>query len=138
MTQQEELARLKIEHEKDKEIELARLQFEQEKLKMEQEVELTRIDSQERQAKQDSDTKFASELELGKLSVEKAAHARNPKLPYFEENKDKMDSYLSRFKKYAIANKWDSSIWAAYLSALLKGRALEVYDRLSVADANDY
>ena len=49
-----------------------------------------------------------------------------------------MDSYLSRFEKYAVANKWDRSIWAAYLSALLKGRALEVYDRLSVADANDY
>ena len=149
VTQQEELARLKSEHEKDKEIELARLHFEHEKLKMEQEIEheklkmeqeieLTRIDSQERQAKLDSDAKFASQLELGKLGVEKAAHARNPKLPYFEESKDKMDSYLSRFEKNAVANKWDRSIWAAYLSALLKGRALEVYDRLSVADANDY
>ena len=138
LTQQEELARLKSEHEKDKEIELARLHLEHEKLKMEQEVELTRIDSQERQAKLDSDAKFASKLELGKLGAEKAAHARNPKLPYFEESKDKMDSYLSRFEKYAVANKWDRSIWAAYLSALLKGRALEVYDRLSVADANDY
>ena len=49
-----------------------------------------------------------------------------------------MDSYLSRFEKYAVANKWDKSIWAAYLSALLKGRALEVYDRLSVAVAADY
>ena len=160
LTQQEELARLKSEHEKDKEIELARLhleheklkmeqeieheklkmeqEIEHEKLKMEQEVELTGIDSQERQAKLDSDAKFAGQLELGKLGVEKAAHARNPKLPYFEESKDKMDSYLSRFEKYAVANKWDRSIWAAYLSALLKGRALEVYDRLSVADANDY
>ena len=143
------MARSKSEHEKDKEIELARLhleheklkmeqKIEHEKLKMEQEVELTRIDSQERQAKLDSDAKFAGQLELGKLGVEKAAHARNPKLPYFEESKDKMDSYLSRFEKYAVANKWDRSIWAAYLSALLKGRALEVYDRLSVADANDY
>ena len=149
LTQQEELARSKSEHEKDKEIELARLhleheklkmeqEIENEKLKMEQEVELTRIDSQERQAKLDSDAKFAGQLELGKLGVEKAAHARNPKLPYFEESKDKMDSYLSRFEKYAVANKWDRSIWAAYLSALLKGRALEVYDRLSVADANYY
>ena len=149
LTQQEELARSKSEHEKDKEIELARLhleheklkmeqEIEHEKLKMEQEVELTRIDSQERQAKLDSDANFAGQLELGKLGVEKAAHARNPKLPYFEESKDKMDSYLSRFEKYAVANKWDRSIWAAYLSALLKGRALEVYDRLSVADANDY
>ena len=149
LTQQEELARLKSEHEKDKEIELSRLhleheklkmeqEIEHEKLKMEQEIELSRIDSQERQAKLDSDAKFAGQLELGKLGVEKAAHARNPKLSYFEESKDKIDSYLSRFEKYGVANKWDRSIWAAYLSALLKGRALEVYDRLSVADANDY
>ena len=149
VTQQEELARLKSEHEKNKEIELARLHFEHEKLKMEQgieheklkieqEVELTRIDSQERQAMLDSEAKFASQLELGKLGVEKAVHARSPKLPYFEESKDKMDSNSSRFEKYTVANKWDRSILAAYLSALLKGRALEVYDRLSVADANDY
>ena len=42
--------------------------------------------------------KFASQLELGKLGVEKCGHARNPKLPYFEESKDKMGSYLSRFR----------------------------------------
>ena len=49
-----------------------------------------------------------------------------------------MDSYLSRFEKYATANKWDKNVWAAYLSALLKGRALDVYDRLSTEDAADY
>ena len=49
-----------------------------------------------------------------------------------------MDSYLSRFEKYATANKWDKHVWAAYLSALLKGRALDVYDRLSTEDAADY
>ena len=39
LTQQEELARSKSEHEKDKEIELARLHLEHEKLKMEQKIE---------------------------------------------------------------------------------------------------
>ena len=29
-------------------------------------------------------------------------------------------------------------MWAAYLSALLKGRALDVYDRLSTEDAANY
>ena len=43
-----------------------------------------------------------------------------------------MDSYLSRFEKYATSNKWD------ILSALLKGRALVVYDRLSTEDAADF
>ena len=79
---------------------------------------------------------FKTELE--KQKSEKLAHARDPKLPYFEESKDKMDSYLSRFEKYATANKWDKNVCAAYLSALLKGRALDVYDRLSTEDAADY
>ena len=79
---------------------------------------------------------FKTELE--KQKSEKLAHARGPKLPYFEESKDKMDSYLSRFEKYATANKWDKNVWAAYLIALLKGRALDVYDRLSTEDAAYY
>ena len=48
---------------------------------------------------------FKTELE--KRKSEKLAHARDPKLPYFEESKDKMDSCLSRFEKYATANEWD-------------------------------
>ena len=47
--------------------------------------ELKRIESNERQANQDRETKYVSEIELGKLGVEKATHARNPKLPFFEE-----------------------------------------------------
>ena len=42
------------------------------------------------------------------------------------------------FEKYTTANKWDSSLWAAYLSALLKGRAFDVYDRLSDEDAASF
>ena len=136
LTQQEMLARSKREHEKDKEIELARLHLEHEKLKMEQEIEheklkmeqevkLTRIDSQERQAKLDSDAKFASQLEHGKLGVEKAAHARNPKLPYFEESKDKMDSYLSRFEKYAVANKWEPDVMDSEIKEMLELGVIE-------------
>ena len=79
---------------------------------------------------------FKTELE--KQKSEKLAHARDTKLPYFEESKDKMDSYLSRFEKYATANKWDKNVWAAYLSALLKGRGLDVYGWLSTEDAADY
>ena len=79
---------------------------------------------------------FKTKLE--KQKSEKLAHARNPKLPYFEESKNKMDSCLSIFEKYATANKWDKNVWAAYFCALLKGRGLDVYDRLSTEDAADY
>ena len=43
-----------------------------------------------------------------------------------------------RFESYAISNKWDPSMWASYLSALLKGHTLEVFVRLSKADQSDY
>ena len=82
--------------------------------------------------------KAVFKIELEKQKAEKAAHARDPKLPYFDESKNKMNSYLSRFEKYATANEWKKSVWAAYLSALLKGRALDIYDRLSVDDAANY
>ena len=60
------------------------------------------------------------------------SNARFPKLQYFDEKKDQMDSYLTRFERYATACKWDPAMWALYLSALLKGRALEVFVRLSI------
>ena len=164
--------------EKDREVELARIAAEKDKIAADREIEMARIESMERQAEKDreaklaqiegdKEAKLATEIELEKLKysferrhddlkgqmnlqravfkvelekqkAEKAAHARDPKLPYFDESKDKMDSYLSRFEKYATANEWKKSVWAAYLSALLKGRALDVYDRLSVDDAADY
>ena len=68
---------------------------------------------------------------------EKSSNPRSPKLPYFDEHTDKMDSYLTRFESYALSNKWDPSMWASYLSALLKGRALEVFVRLSRDDQLD-
>ena len=49
-----------------------------------------------------------------------------------------MDSYLTRFESYALSNKWDPCMWASYLSALLKGRSLEVFVRLSRDDQSDY
>ena len=42
------------------------------------------------------------------------------------------------FEKCATVNKWDPTLWAAYLSALLKGRALDVYDRLSDEHTTSY
>ena len=88
------------------------------------------------------------EIAMKKLELESLSHsggpkstesnARFPKLPYFDEKTDQMDSYLTRFESYALSNKWDPSMWASYLSALLKGRALEVFVRLSRDDQSDY
>ena len=88
------------------------------------------------------------EIAMKKLELESLSHsggpkgaestARFPKLPYFDEKTDQMDSYLTRFESYATACKWDPAMWALYLSALLKGRALEVFVRLSKDDQSDY
>ena len=92
--------------------------------------------------------KIEAEVELKEIKAETTSHPwgpnekssnpRSPKLPYFDEHRDKMGSYLTRFESYAISNKWDPSMWASYLSALLKGRALEVFVRLSKDDQSDY
>ena len=59
-------------------------------------------------------------------------------MPPFIENKDDLDAYLKRFERYARSQGWDEDDWSINLSALLTGKALEVYSRLSSGDANNY
>jgi len=59
------------------------------------------------------------------------------KVPCFEKSKD-MDAYLHRFEIYAETQCWRRDQWAVYLSALLKDKALDVYSRLPIKDAQDY
>ena len=135
--------------EKDRElekmkIEAARKDKEVEKLK----IEAARKDKEIEMEKEVALKKIEAEVELKKIEAETTSHPwepkekssnpRSPKLPYFDEHTDKMDSYLTRFESYALSNKWDPSMWASYLSALLKGRALEVFVRLSRDDQSDY
>jgi len=63
---------------------------------------------------------------------------KGPKMPCFEESKDNMDAFLYRFEIYAETQCWRRDQWAVYLSALLKGKALEVYSRLPIKDPQDY
>ena len=59
--------------------------------------------------------KIEAEVELKKLKSETTSHPlwpkekssnpRSPKLPYFDEHTDKIDSYFTRFESYAILNK---------------------------------
>ena len=52
--------------------------------------------------------------------------------------KDELDSYLLRFELYAESASWEKDTWAIKLSALLTGRAMDVYTRMSDTDASDY
>ena len=70
--------------------------------------------------------------------VERTLSARIPKLPYFDEDKDDMDAYLQRFERYARSQGLQETDWATHLSALLKGKALEVYSRIPAEQALEY
>ena len=59
--------------------------------------------------------------------------AKSPKLPSFVDEKDELDSYLLRFERYAENASWEKDTWAIKLSALLTGRAMDVYTRMSEA-----
>ncbi|CAH3117521.1 unnamed protein product, partial [Porites lobata] len=91
--------------------------------------------------------KTVHELELARLGqgrndIERADvredRAKAPKLPSFVDGKDDLDAYLQRFERFGTTAKWEKTGWASKLSALLPGRALEVYSRLSEEAAQDY
>ena len=64
--------------------------------------------------------------------------AKTPKIPAFYENPDEMDSYLLPFERYATAQRWKRDQWATNLSALLKGKALDVYALMPIEQALEY
>ena len=55
----------------------------------------------------------------------------------FVDGTDDMNSFLERFERAKIQG-WESENWAIMLSTLLSGTALDVYARLSSADAMNY
>ena len=121
------------------EMEKAKLAIEQDKINLQQ-------------FQQQRDYEFKCQLqdrqhedELEKLEAQKALtqpretiKAKAPKIPAFNECKDEMDSYLLRFERYATAQKWEPDTWATGLSALLQGKALDVYALMPKEDALNY
>ena len=114
--------------------------------------EQAKIEAAKEQAKIEADKELAlKQLELkaqqDQASTSRAAtpppcnkDAKSPKLPSFieKDEKDKLDSYLLCFERYAENARWEKDTWAIKLSALLTGRAMDVYTRMSDTDANDH
>ncbi|MES9884609.1 MAG: DDE-type integrase/transposase/recombinase, partial [Sedimenticola sp.] len=129
--------------ERASEREVHKLKLEREAREREHEFEL---------AKKEADSKVKMvqmEVEMEKLKKMDGSHvsfssggshvkAKSPRLPAFNERQDKMDAYLKRFERFAENAAWDRSDWATNLSALVQGKALDVYSRLSPDDALDY
>ena len=63
------------------------------------------------------------------------SNAKSPKLPCFNQKTDSMDSYINRFERCARASQWRNQDWATSLGALLTGKGLQAYSRLSEEDA---
>lgn len=112
-----------LEREREKEMQ----EWEIEKVRLDHELEMRRLEN-------------TKEIELEKQKEEKGKKnpTHVPKLPHFDENTDDMDSYLSRFERYATSQNWDKCIWATHLSALLKGKALDVYALLPPEQALNF
>ena len=109
-------------------------------------LEQDKINSQQFQQQRDYEFKCQlqdrqHEDQLERLEAQKALtqpretiKAKAPKIP----GKDEMDSYLLRFERYATAQKWEPDTWATGLSALLQGKALDVYALMPKEDALNY
>ena len=110
----------------------------------EEKREKERIDREERNMERQMkklELEHAVEMERAKSMSSSGgggAKAKLPKLPNFNEKTDSMEAYLKRFERFAEGAGWSRGHWASNLSALLQGRALDVYSRLATSDANDY
>ncbi|KAK3802309.1 hypothetical protein RRG08_066147 [Elysia crispata] len=113
----------------------AKLQAE-ERLKMEKmrtQLELAKIQAQASQQSEHNLTGGTRSVHEGESSKFKM-----PKLPAFVDRKDDLDSWLIRFERFATTSGWPKESWCTPLSALLIGRALEAFCRLSETEATDY
>jgi hypothetical protein len=106
---------------------------EREARKIEKEIELERVKLETEAMKVKS-----GELSISASGLASQSIAKLPRLPPFDDSKDCIDSYLQRFERFAHNAKWKEPQWAINLSALLQGKALEVYSRLPVSDALNY
>jgi len=129
------------ERQKERETKAKDYEWQMELKKMELEIQKAEIRSKGSRAssmhedQENSEEEDGGEVDL--LGTERRSRTRGPKMAAFDE-RDNMDSYLSRFERYAELQGWKKDTWAIYLAALLKGPALDVYARLPSDQANDY
>ena len=122
-------------------------EMEREQRKMEMEQKKIDAEMEREQKKIDAD----KEIQLAKIQSEAQQHpndnhgnhsrgngAKVPRLPTFQDGKDSLDAYLERFERFATNHKWPKETWASSLSALITGKALEVYSRLSAEEAENF
>jgi len=129
----------KEQHEKGREFEIERMKFERDKMDFELQMKATEVKKANSLMSEDEEGEDNKEGSVASGHTCHRIGAKGPTMPCFDERSDDMDSFLHRFEVYADSQRWSKGQWAVlYLSALLKGKALEVYSRLPVKDAYDY
>ena len=113
---------------------------ERELRRLEMEAEIMRQKEAAEAAKREHELERAR---LGQRNLEdrprdREDRAKAPKLPSFVDGKVNLGAYLERFERFAETATWKKDGWASKLSALLSGRSLEVYSRLSEEAAKHY
>ena len=126
--EREKQERENLDKEKNRELEKMKLELEFKKLELSKFKAASEHEDQEEE--EDEDTGHTTALSKSKV--------RGPKLASFEESKDDIDSYIHRYEQYALVPGWKKDLWAVYLAALLKGKALAVYARLKPPEASNY
>lgn len=126
-----EKEKLRVEQEREKE----RQELEKEKLRVEQEREKDKqsLEKEKLKLKQER-----LELERQKSEHEKKRMSETIKLPFFDEKKDKFDTYVTRFESLATMQKLNKEEWAVQLSLLLTGDALEALYALPTEEQGNY
>ena len=123
------------------------LKFAMERLDKDVEREERRLERDKEREKEREDREKERKHELEKLQYQSKVQStsrqvtstvQTPKLPPFVEGRDEMDSYLLRFERFARAAEWEKDQWAVSLSALLTGKALDIYYRMDVEESSDY
>src|SRR6218665_2831611 len=74
----------------------------------------------------------------GDMREEKYGRIRDIQMPVYDELLDDLDAWLRRFQRSCEALRINKDLWVLALVKSLKGPALEVYERMSAEDAQDY
>ena len=111
--------------------EISKAQIELEKLKIEAQIELARI-NQETRFKELEEERTRREKERNNFDLTK--HIRL--VPAF--NEEDVDKYFQHFEKIASNLEWPIEAWPTLLQTVLKGKAQDTYASLSITDSANY
>jgi len=121
--------------------------FELERIRLEKEVEIQRIRSEhEFKMAQMQAANGEQDVELVENGGQGDNHrvgsrsvaTKALKLPPFNEDKDDLDAYLTRFERACAAFEVRPEHRSTQLARLLQGKSLEVYQRLTDRDVENY